>query len=83
MSFANCSRAAIALGIVLVGAIATSGDISVQSANAQATKAAKAPRVTSSTRVPAQTDGEYLARAGDCIACHTARGGEPFAGGSR
>ena len=25
--------------------------------------------------------GEYLARAGDCVACHTARGGEPYAGG--
>ncbi|HVE06008.1 MAG TPA: cytochrome c, partial [Paraburkholderia sp.] len=25
--------------------------------------------------------GEYLARAGDCIACHTAQGGKPFAGG--
>jgi mono/diheme cytochrome c family protein len=25
--------------------------------------------------------GDYLARAGDCIACHTAAGGEPFAGG--
>ncbi|UYF99815.1 cytochrome c [Halomonas sp. GD1P12] len=25
--------------------------------------------------------GEYLARAGDCVACHTAPGGEPFAGG--
>src|SRR6185436_21193923 len=25
--------------------------------------------------------GEYLARAGDCIACHTAPGGTPFAGG--
>ncbi|WP_321895924.1 cytochrome c [Paraburkholderia heleia] len=25
--------------------------------------------------------GEYLARAGDCIACHTAQGGRPFAGG--
>ncbi|WP_242468284.1 cytochrome c [Burkholderia plantarii] len=25
--------------------------------------------------------GAYLARAGDCIACHTARGGTPFAGG--
>jgi mono/diheme cytochrome c family protein len=25
--------------------------------------------------------GEYLSRAGDCIACHTARGGKPFAGG--
>jgi mono/diheme cytochrome c family protein len=25
--------------------------------------------------------GEYLAHAGDCMACHTAKGGEPFAGG--
>lgn len=25
--------------------------------------------------------GEYLARAGDCIACHSAAGGTPFAGG--
>jgi mono/diheme cytochrome c family protein len=25
--------------------------------------------------------GAYLARAGDCIACHTARGGQPYAGG--
>lgn len=25
--------------------------------------------------------GAYLARAGNCVACHTARGGEPFAGG--
>ncbi|MFO1310733.1 MAG: c-type cytochrome [Burkholderiales bacterium] len=32
------------------------------------------------TSLPVST-GEYLARAGDCIACHTARGGAPFAGG--
>ncbi|HHW1690094.1 TPA: c-type cytochrome [Pseudomonas aeruginosa] len=25
--------------------------------------------------------GEYLARAGDCVACHTAKNGKPFAGG--
>jgi mono/diheme cytochrome c family protein len=25
--------------------------------------------------------GEYLARAGDCVACHTAANGKPFAGG--
>jgi mono/diheme cytochrome c family protein len=29
----------------------------------------------------ARTRGEYLARAGDCAACHTERGGEPYAGG--
>jgi mono/diheme cytochrome c family protein len=27
--------------------------------------------------------GEYLARAGDCISCHTAKGGERYAGGLR
>jgi len=26
-------------------------------------------------------DGEYLTRAADCVACHTAEGGQPFAGG--
>jgi mono/diheme cytochrome c family protein len=43
---------------------------------------------TNPTGVPAslaQTDlvarGEYLARAADCAACHTAPGGKPFAGG--
>ncbi|MGH8809146.1 MAG: cytochrome c, partial [Noviherbaspirillum sp.] len=25
--------------------------------------------------------GAYLARAGDCMACHTVRGGAPYAGG--
>jgi mono/diheme cytochrome c family protein len=25
--------------------------------------------------------GQYLVRAGDCAACHTAKGGRPFAGG--
>jgi mono/diheme cytochrome c family protein len=27
------------------------------------------------------TQGEYLAKLGNCAACHSARGGEPFAGG--
>lgn len=36
--------------------------------------------------VPAASDeqlerGAYLARAGNCMACHTARGGQPYAGG--
>ncbi len=30
---------------------------------------------------PLLAKGEYLARAGDCIACHTAREGKTFAGG--
>src|SRR6516164_2586073 len=31
----------------------------------------------------APTAGDYLARAGDCIACHSVRGGKAFAGGLR
>lgn len=34
-----------------------------------------------STKAEDVARGEYLAQAGDCVACHTARGGEPFAGG--
>lgn len=37
---------------------------------------------TPASPVPALiAQGAYLARAGDCMACHTARGGAPFAGG--
>ena len=32
-------------------------------------------------RAPDVVRGEYLARIGDCVSCHTARGGQPFAGG--
>jgi mono/diheme cytochrome c family protein len=38
-----------------------------------------APATLSSASVVAR--GEYLARAADCAACHTAKGGTPFAGG--
>ncbi|MGE7367579.1 c-type cytochrome [Neorhizobium sp. NPDC001467] len=30
---------------------------------------------------PAEGHGEYVMRAGDCMACHTTEGGKPFAGG--
>ncbi len=30
---------------------------------------------------PADTPGEYVARAGDCVACHSVPGGKAFAGG--
>jgi hypothetical protein len=46
------------------------------------------PTTTSSqpeTRPTSQAlaQGEYLARIGGCIACHTSKGGEPLAGGRR
>lgn len=39
--------------------------------------------VAASAETPSDTvrKGEYLARAGDCVACHSNPGGEPFAGG--
>jgi mono/diheme cytochrome c family protein len=40
--------------------------------------AAAVPALRSNDTV---TRGEYLARAGDCVACHTAPGGKVFAGG--
>jgi mono/diheme cytochrome c family protein len=40
-----------------------------------ATSAAPTPEVIA--------QGSYLARAGDCVACHTAPGNEPFTGGRR
>jgi len=41
------------------------------------------PPPTPSTLTSAQQieRGSYLARAGDCMACHTARGGKEYAGG--
>ena len=43
--------------------------------------ASGAGRALAETPSGAIAKGEYLARAGDCIACHTAPGGKPFAGG--
>ena len=45
---------------------------------AQACVAAAAPDGSASAEIER---GQYLATAGDCIACHTAPGGKPFAGG--
>src|SRR5258708_4445890 len=39
--------------------------------------------VLAEAQTPQVARGEYLARAGDCISCHTAPGGAPFAGGYR
>lgn len=53
------------------------GDLSAEIAAAQPT--------TQGASQPASAEllarGAYLARAGNCMACHTARGGEPYAGG--
>ena len=40
-----------------------------------------ASRTRSKTAHDARHQGEYLARAGDCVACHSVPGGKAFAGG--
>lgn len=42
-------------------------------------------RLSFAADVPATQlqQGEYLARAGDCVSCHTTQGGAPYAGGLR
>ena len=39
------------------------------------------PRTAAADATALRARGEYLARAGNCMACHTARGGTPYAGG--
>lgn len=70
--------AAVAL---MLGAWVSMQESSVAAAATPAPAKGAAARAPNATRIPAQTDGEYFARVGDCVACHTARGGEPFAGG--
>lgn len=65
-------------------AAATAGN-SDPSAGASASAGAGAGGGTSAAPADANQAllqrGAYLARAGDCVACHTAAGGQPFAGG--
>jgi mono/diheme cytochrome c family protein len=69
-------RVLIALGVLLLAAIAV---VLLAWPRAEhipsRTPQAWAPTPANLTR------GAYLARAGDCAACHTARGGVPYAGG--
>ena len=39
------------------------------------------PAAAQQQSAPSADKGEYLARAGDCVACHSVRGGKAFAGG--
>ena len=44
-------------------------------------RCAPSPPSAQTARASATARGEYLARAGDCVACHSAPGGKAFAGG--
>ncbi|WP_347556922.1 cytochrome c [Robbsia sp. KACC 23696] len=58
--------------------VATPAPDEALQAQLDADKAAGKPASAADTEM---LHGAYLARAGDCIACHTAKGGTPFAGG--
>ncbi|WP_321946340.1 cytochrome c [Paraburkholderia sp. J10-1] len=62
---------AMACTVAFVTTAASAG-VSAQAVAAAAPTAADAQLIQK---------GRYLAAAGDCIACHTAKGGKPFAGG--
>jgi mono/diheme cytochrome c family protein len=61
----------VAVGVVAVGALW---------AFASVTPDVKVDAAVASSKGDA-VHGAYLARAGDCVACHTAKNGTPFAGG--
>ncbi|WP_395069954.1 c-type cytochrome [Paraburkholderia silvatlantica] len=67
--------------IVSLYAIVARATISVAACAAFASLTAHAADAAELPNAALVAHGEYLARAGDCIACHTAQGGRPFAGG--
>lgn len=72
----NIVKLALGIGVVLAGTAALVWALNVRDeVDVKAPVAAAAPGDSLIAR------GAYLARAGNCMTCHTARGGEPYAGG--
>ncbi|MCE3023195.1 hypothetical protein LWS74_13275, partial [Staphylococcus pasteuri] len=65
----------VLLGLLTISGLATFAALKLNDAEALAQE------LTSSAPASTIAKGEYLARAGDCIACHTAPEGKLFAGG--
>ncbi|MGU7769023.1 c-type cytochrome [Burkholderia sp. MR1-5-21] len=84
---ANAHRVAraIACGAAWL-AVSFAGSVAMAATQPGATAAASAAAPAPAAAAPQSADalvarGAYLARAGDCVACHSASGGKPFAGG--
>jgi thiosulfate dehydrogenase len=67
----------IGLGVVVVVAVAIGGCFALKPPPPPAAMLDAAPPMDQAT----VERGAYLARVGDCVACHTAEGGKPMAGG--
>ena len=67
----------IALGVAVLSAVVLAGVVGWEM------RAEVLPEVSATAPQSIETveRGAYLARAGNCLACHTARGGEAYAGG--
>ena len=70
---------AVALAAIVVGAAIVLELVLPGPLPQQREGSAQAPTPSPATQVLLR--GEYLARAGDCVACHTEPNGQPFAGG--
>lgn len=66
------------IGATAVWALNTRDEIDVDAPESAATSSASSSTVTGEALV---ARGAYLARAGNCMTCHTARGGAEYAGG--
>jgi mono/diheme cytochrome c family protein len=71
--FKRIVLAVVVLAIVAIGALYWMGTREDRSTGPTQALADPAQRVAY---------GQYLARVGDCMTCHTARGGQPYAGGA-
>jgi len=69
---------ALLLLIIVVPAVIIGAEF-IDHDDAESAATASAPPAPATGQQVAR--GAYLARAGDCMACHTARGGQPYAGG--
>lgn len=70
------TRVSIALGLLIAAAAATVAALNFR--DEEEIPATARPFSPSAAQI---ARGEYLARTGNCGACHTARGGAPYAGG--
>lgn len=77
-----CALLVLAIAVVVHAAQAVQAQGQSQADGMAPEKGASTTAVPATTAVNASVErGEYVARASDCISCHTAAGGAPFAGG--
>ena len=74
-------KRSVAVAVAMLGVAALIAAL-VTAYRSRPERVAQPAEKTASADAASQTiRGEYLARVGDCYACHTVRGGEPYAGG--